>query len=86
MGVLSMDESLGYIKQRIDKCFADVEHSILLSELAVFKNYIEMEEMLIPLLRVDTSNELEMLRQRVESVTNFLEEEKERSILEGKEK
>ena len=70
-----MDEHLKRIKEHIDNCFAHLLENISLSELYNYKTHILGEEILLPFLKTNIASELEMLRQRVESLTNLLESE-----------
>ena len=70
-----MDKQLERIKEHIDNCFVDIMENISLTELYNFKTHIMGEEILLPFLKTNIALELEMLRQRVEALTNLLESE-----------
>jgi len=73
-----MNERLEHIKKHIDTCFAHIRPTISLAELYEYKMYITSEELLIPCLRTNISFSLEMLRQRVEALTDLIEAEERR--------
>ena len=74
-----MDEKLEHIKRHIDECFAHIRQTVSLRDLYECKRYIMGEELLLPFLKTDTSFQLEMLRQRVEALTDLIEAEQKRT-------
>ena len=81
-----MNEELERMKKHINKCFAHIRPTISLRELYEYKTCIMNEEVVIPCLQGDISFQLEMLRQRVEALTNLIEAEERRMWEEYKRK
>lgn len=75
-----MNEKLTDIGRRINKCFMYLKANISLEELSEFEQYIEKEEVLMPLLLTTAyinggSKALELVKQRVALLKNLLEKE-----------
>ena len=77
-GGVTMNEELERMEKHINECFAHIKPTISLRELYEYKTHIMNEEVVIPCLRGDISFQLEMLRQRVEALTDLIEAEERR--------
>lgn len=73
-----MNEELEHMKKHINECFVHIRQIISLRDLYECKTHIMNEELLIPCSRENISFQLEMLRQRVEALTDLIEAEERR--------